>query len=61
LFLYTLNTDSEKLLAGTVNRYGHKDSVFGERFAAIRVKVFFFIISVVLVIAGIAFLISWKE
>jgi uncharacterized membrane protein YidH (DUF202 family) len=61
LFLYTIKTEAKDLLARTVNRWGQHDSIFGERFAAIQVKAVFFVLSVVLVIAGVAFLISWRK
>jgi hypothetical protein len=56
LFVYTLNTDAEKLFERTVASV--RDTIFGGKFA---VKALYFIISVVLVFAGVAFLISWRR
>jgi hypothetical protein len=59
LFIYTLNTDAKDLLAKTVNRWGQHDSIFGEKFEAVKIKALFFVLSVILIFVGILFIGSW--
>jgi len=60
LFIYTLKTDSKKLLQNTTNKYHNQDFAadFGTKSASLLTKIVYFIVSIVLILLGIVMVIS---
>jgi hypothetical protein len=59
LFIFTLLTNANKLLHNTTNRYRIKDfaNIFGGKAGGIAAMIFYYIMAISFIIAGIVFII----